>query len=103
MVELAREGSVLPQTINPYQWADWVDQTAGTGVNEYLGWGGKGWKSPDSAAFSWAASHINRIFDGKKKKWGGARIEIERLYKVANKKPKVNWARGGFGTTKTYR
>ncbi|KAF0317307.1 dimethylaniline monooxygenase 2 [Colletotrichum asianum] len=93
MVELAREGSVLPQTINPYQWADWVDQTAGTGEPRFC----------SIFMGSVYSPHINRIFDGKKKKWGGARIEIERLYKVANKKPKVNWARGGFGTTKTYR
>ncbi|KAI8274136.1 hypothetical protein K4K56_001884 [Colletotrichum sp. SAR 10_98] len=90
MVELTREGSVLPQTITPYQWADWVDQTAGTGEPRFCSILMGGVYSP----------HIYRVFDGKRKKWGGARREIERLYKVANEKPK---ARGGFGTTKTYR
>ncbi|CAI0651037.1 unnamed protein product [Colletotrichum noveboracense] len=97
IIELAQEGSVLPQTVNPYQWADWADQTAGTGVNEYLGWGWKGWKfwfqEPRFCSVLMGgvySPHIYRVFDGKRKRWGGARTEIERLYKVANEKPKVN-------------
>ncbi|KAH0442394.1 dimethylaniline monooxygenase 2 [Colletotrichum camelliae] len=97
MVELAREGSVLPQTVNPYQWVDWADQTAGTGVNKYLGWGWKGWKfwfqEPRLCSILMGgvySPHIYRIFDGKRKKWDGARTEIERLYKVANEKPKLS-------------
>ncbi|KAF5499797.1 Monooxygenase aurF [Colletotrichum fructicola] len=97
IVEPAQEGSVLPQTVNPYQWADWANQTAGTGVNEYLGWGWKGWKfwfqEPRFCSVLMGgvySPHIYRVFDGKRKRWGGARTEIERLYKVANEKPKVN-------------
>lgn len=74
-------GSVLPQTVKLHQWADWADQTAGTGVNEYLGWGWKRWKfwfqEPVFCSILMGGVY-SRAFDGKRKKWGGARTEVEK-------------------------
>ncbi|KAI4647400.1 uncharacterized protein J4E79_010258 [Alternaria viburni] len=69
---------------------DWVaamDDLAGTGVNEYLGYGWKGWlfwlqnrKFCNLLMGGIWSPHIHRVFStGKRKCWDGAREAIERV------------------------
>lgn len=85
VVSLAQRGSVYPGIVKPGPWMSWVNDAAGTGVNEMLAYGAAGW------AFWWRdrtfcnllmdgiySPHIFRVFDGKRKKWDGAREAIEK-------------------------
>ncbi|KAJ3958699.1 hypothetical protein N0V92_004689 [Colletotrichum tropicale] len=94
-VALAKERNVMPAVVNGLEWTIWADRTAGTGVDEYLGWGWKGWKfwlqEPRFCSMLMGgiySPHIYRYFDGKRKKWDGARAEIERLNIKRAEKPK---------------
>jgi dimethylaniline monooxygenase (N-oxide forming) len=78
---------------NNWEWFKWVDQAAGLGVAERVGYGLKGW------SFWWndrqlcrmvtdglMSPHIMRLFDeGKRKPWAGARRELEKVNGVAAK------------------
>ncbi|KAF2460027.1 flavin monooxygenase-like protein [Lineolata rhizophorae] len=82
---LARRGSVYPGIVKPQEWMRWVNEAAGTGVDEYLGYGWKGWafwaREPRFCNLLMTgiySPHVFRVFDGKKKKWDGARLAIER-------------------------
>ncbi|KAF4912184.1 Monooxygenase aurF [Colletotrichum viniferum] len=93
---LAKERNVMPVVVNGLEWTAWADRTAGTGVNEYLGWGWRGWKfwfqEPRFCRLLMGgiySPHIYRYFDGKRKKWGGARADIERLHRVESTKSKT--------------
>ncbi|KAH8678165.1 flavin monooxygenase-like protein [Xylariales sp. PMI_506] len=94
---IAEQGSAIPGWVRQHEWVAWADAAAGTGVGEHLGWGLGGWKF-------WLADrgfsrlllggiyspHIFRVFDGKRKKWDGARAEIIRVNElVAQKKTKI--------------
>ncbi|KAH8893690.1 FAD/NAD(P)-binding domain-containing protein [Thozetella sp. PMI_491] len=94
--DIASKGSAIPSWVRAHEWLAWANEAAGTGVDEHLGWGWAGWKF-------WLSDrefcnllqggiyspHISRVFDGKRKKWGGARAEIERVNKaVAERKQK---------------
>ncbi|KAJ0362175.1 hypothetical protein COL26b_013433 [Colletotrichum chrysophilum] len=94
-VALAKERNVMPAVVNGIEWTAWADRTAGTGVDEYLGWGWKGWKfwlqEPRFCSMLMGgiySPHMYRYFDGKRKKWDGAREEIERLNIKRLDKPK---------------
>ncbi|KAL5086630.1 hypothetical protein Trisim1_008882 [Trichoderma cf. simile WF8] len=85
---LAQSGAVIPTAVPPSEWLSWADKTAGTGVEENVGWGWKGWMfwwrerklwkmvmdGPFTSAF-W------RLFPGRRKRWDGARAEILRINK----------------------
>ncbi|KAI8246593.1 Monooxygenase aurF [Colletotrichum sp. SAR 10_96] len=93
---LAKERNVMPAVVNGLEWTAWVDRTAGTGVDVHLGWGWKGWKfwfqDPQFCGLLMGgvySPHIYRYFDGKRKKWDGARAEIERLHRVDSAKSKT--------------
>ncbi|KAF3940055.1 hypothetical protein ABW19_dt0209252 [Dactylella cylindrospora] len=86
VVSLAKRGSVYPGIVKPGPWTHWVNDAAGTGVNEMLGYGLSGW------SFWWrdrafcnllmdglASPHMYRVFDGKRKKWDGVREAIEKV------------------------
>lgn len=86
VVSLAQKGSVYPGIVQPGPWMRWVNDTAGTGVSENLGYGMKGWGFwwKDSAFCKMCldgiqSPHIYRGFDGKRKKWEGARDAIEKV------------------------
>ncbi|KAK7432321.1 hypothetical protein QQZ08_001269 [Neonectria magnoliae] len=82
---LAQRGTVIPASVPARDWLVWADKTAGMGVEENMGWGWRGWlfwlkerrlwnmlmDGPQTAA-------VWRLFDGKRKKWDGARAEIEQ-------------------------
>ena len=70
----------------------WMNETAGTGLNEYLGWGWKGWKWwwNNRELYGMIMSGVQtpflyRLFEqvpGKRKAWDGAR---EAIYKANGK------------------
>lgn len=39
----ADRGSVFPTIVRSYEWMQWVNKTAGTGMDENLGYGPRGW------------------------------------------------------------
>ena len=87
MVGIARQGGVtVPGWVRQGEWLAWANEMAGTGVNEKLGYGAEGWR------FWWGdrrlcgmlldginSPHVYRLFDGKRKKWDGAREEVEKV------------------------
>jgi dimethylaniline monooxygenase (N-oxide forming) len=80
---LAIRGSVYPFIVKPCPWMQWVNDTAGTGINDYLGYGVQGWKywffngCVCGVLMTGPLSpHIYRLFDGKRKVWKGARAAI---------------------------
>jgi dimethylaniline monooxygenase (N-oxide forming) len=84
---LAIRGSVYPFIVKPCPWMQWVNGTAGTGMNDYLGYGVQGWKywffngRVCGVLMTGPLSpHIYRLFDGKRKVWKGARAAIMELY-----------------------
>ena len=72
-------------------WIDWLNDAAGTGVNEYLGYGVQGWKfwlrEPVFCNLLMGgvvnSPHVWRLFDGRRKKWEGAREAIVRVNRDA--------------------
>lgn len=79
--------NVSPGHYDPGAWVKAMDNLAGTGVNEYLGYGWKGWlfwlkerKLCNLLMGGIWSPHIHRVFDvGKRKCWDGAR---EAVWKV---------------------
>lgn len=85
--DLAKRGTVIPAAVAQRPWLVWADGVAGTGLEEHLGWGWKGW------VFWWReyrlwrmvmdgvlVAAVWRLFDGKgRRAWEGARREIERV------------------------
>ena len=68
------------ELIDKEPWMDWLHSAAGTGVNENLGYGWQGWKFwltdrvfCDMLMTGIDSPHIARLFDGRRKKWVGAR------------------------------
>ena len=84
---LAQRGRTHPAWVDWVQWTDWVNKTAGTGLEENLGWSSAGWKLwlGDHKLYSLLmdgihSPHAFRLFEtGKRKPWAGARDEIERV------------------------
>ncbi|KAL6706391.1 hypothetical protein ACN47E_005497 [Coniothyrium glycines] len=91
-----RSINVSPGTVDGGPWVKAMDNIAGTGTNEYLGYGWKGW-------WFWLTDnrfcrlvmggiwspHIHRVFDmGKRTAWSGARAAIEKVNEdvAANKR-----------------
>lgn len=73
-----------PPALTPDSWIYWLNEAAGTGVNENLGYGLKGWEYwlwnrsfcgmlMDGALDS---PHVMRLFEGRRKKWEGAKEAI---------------------------
>ncbi|UPK97593.1 hypothetical protein LCI18_008528 [Fusarium solani-melongenae] len=93
---IAKDGSAVPGWVRQHEWIAWANKAAGTQVNEHLGWGLTGWKFwfQDRTFYTMLMDGIYtpflwRVFDGKRKKWDGARAEIEKVnayVEVAKKK-----------------
>ncbi|KAF1851377.1 FAD/NAD(P)-binding domain-containing protein [Cucurbitaria berberidis CBS 394.84] len=86
----AQDGhNISPGTVEAGPWIRAMDDLAGTGVNEYLGYGLKGWMfwlkdRPFCNLLMgglWSP-HIHRVFEGKRKAWTGAKEAIERVNEV---------------------
>ncbi|KAJ9145101.1 FAD/NAD(P)-binding domain-containing protein [Pleurostoma richardsiae] len=93
LCDIAREGNVFPGLVDWTDWMPWADRTAGTAVDENLGWGWKGWKFwltnfrfCNLLMTGVYSPHVYRVFDGKRKKWAGAREEIEKVNRLASRK-----------------
>ncbi|KAJ3493512.1 hypothetical protein NLG97_g4683 [Lecanicillium saksenae] len=82
----AEGGPTLVSWVKQGVWEPWAHKMAGTGISENLDWGWQGWK------FWWNnrrfynllvngiySPFLFRVFDGKRKKWDGAKEAIERL------------------------
>lgn len=77
---------VYEGTTEAHDWLRWVDEAAGTGMYEHLGWTAKGvgffLREPRlCSAMSWGVNtpHLYRVFEtGKRRAWEGARGAIER-------------------------
>jgi dimethylaniline monooxygenase (N-oxide forming) len=86
MCRVAREGPVPPGWVRQADWLAWANDAAGTGINEKLGWGAEGWRFWMSDR-AWCGTlmdgilspHVYRLFEGKRKRWDGARQEIEKV------------------------
>jgi dimethylaniline monooxygenase (N-oxide forming) len=87
LADLASRGfNVSPGNVDAGPWMKAMNDLSGTGVNEYLGYGWKGW-------WFWARNMrfcnllmgglwspcIYRVFEGKREKWDGARAAIEKV------------------------
>lgn len=81
-----RRSNVSPGMVDGGPWLRAFDDLAGTGVNESLGYGWKGWwfccsnvrLSNMLMAGIWSP-HIHRFFNGKRKKWDSAQASIEKV------------------------
>lgn len=100
--EIARTGDLFNTNFrNHWDWFKWVDQAAGLGIVERIGYGPDGWK------FRWSdhqlrrlimdglmSPHMMRLFDkGKRKPWDGARREVEKVNGARHEVEKVKSAR----------
>lgn len=94
--DLAKRGTVHPGMVQADLWMAWADEAAGTGVGTKLGYGLEGWKFwwnerklCDLLMTGVYTPHIYRLFDGKRKKWDGAKQAIvdvnESLKRSKNK------------------
>lgn len=93
MCELAKKGTVPPDLVQVPEWYRWVNDAAGTGVNENLGYGAAGWKfwrreRQFCNMLMWGlfSPHIYRLFEGKRKAWSGARAAIEKVNRECREK-----------------
>jgi dimethylaniline monooxygenase (N-oxide forming) len=83
----AKLGSAYPDLVRVPDWYSWINNTAGTGLNDRLGYAVSGWKfwigdRRLSNLLMWGVwrPHIYRLFEGPKRKaWSGAGKEIERV------------------------
>ncbi|KAF2842659.1 FAD/NAD(P)-binding domain-containing protein [Patellaria atrata CBS 101060] len=72
--------------VHEERWRRFLNDAAGTGVNENLGYGWRGWwywlKNPSQCNLLMGgvdSPHILRLFDGKRKKWDGAAAAIQAV------------------------
>jgi dimethylaniline monooxygenase (N-oxide forming) len=83
---VAGQGGTFREIVNRGPWLSWLNDAAGTSVNENLGYGLQGWLYwlSDSNFCSLLMTgvdspHILRLFDGRRKCWVGARDAIMRV------------------------
>lgn len=86
LATLAKDGTIMPGHIREQQWMAWVNEAAGTGVASNLGWGMAGWSFwyRDRGLCRLLMDGIYtpfvyRLFDGRRKKWEGAREQILKM------------------------
>lgn len=81
-----RRSNVSPGMVDGGTWLHDFDEMAGTGVNEHLGWGWQGWwfwltnkKLCNMLVGGIWSPHTHRFFEGKRKRWDGAKAAIEHV------------------------
>ncbi|KAH8667603.1 flavin monooxygenase-like protein [Tricladium varicosporioides] len=94
---LAKDDSVYTGIVRPGPWLQFLNDAAGTGVNEKLGYGIEGWKFwvtdmklCNAMMRGVMTPFMYRIFEGKRKKWDGAREAIFHANELADQ-----YKRGG--------
>ena len=82
---VAERNAIHSHIVNEGPWLSWLNEAAGTGVNENLGYGVQGWRywlrerNLCGVLMGGVNSpHILRLFDGRRKSWAGARDAILR-------------------------
>jgi dimethylaniline monooxygenase (N-oxide forming) len=96
VADLASRGlNVSPGNVDAGPWLRVMDDLAGTGVNEYLGYGWKGWwfwiremKFCNLLMGGIWTPHIYRVFEGKRRKWDGAKGAVEKVNKEVEERKK---------------
>jgi dimethylaniline monooxygenase (N-oxide forming) len=91
MAGLAHRGTPVVASVPQSDWLRWANETAGAGLYERMGWGGKGWRFwwTDRELYKMVMDGVLtsaswRLFDeGKRKSWPQARDEIVRLNREA--------------------
>ncbi|KAF4631409.1 hypothetical protein G7Y89_g6721 [Cudoniella acicularis] len=88
--DLAKDDSVYTGIIRPGPWFAFLNEAAGTGLNENLGYGLQGWKFwlKDMKLCNLMMRGVrtpfmHRMFDGRRKKWNGAREAILHANELA--------------------
>ena len=83
IASLAQKCQVTPGLVKGADWLDWVDEAAGLRMKENLGYGIQGWKFwlKDREFCNTLMDGLllpfhYRLFDGKRKRWEGAREAI---------------------------
>lgn len=84
---LATQGQVTPGLVKAADWLDWVEETAGLGMKENLGYGIQGWYLwfTDRGFCNMLMDGLllplhYRLFSGKRKRWEGAREAIIKVH-----------------------
>jgi dimethylaniline monooxygenase (N-oxide forming) len=85
--KLAAKGPVVPGLVYAPDWMDWVEDAAGLGLKENLGYGIKGWwfwlreRKFCNVLMDGLLTPIHyRVFPGKRKYWDGAREAIMKMH-----------------------
>ena len=96
MISLAQKETVITDLVREEIWMKWVRETAGTGVDEKLGYGLEGWKF---WLGDWRFCNllmggiesplVDRIFDGRRK-WDDARQVIVNQNEEAEERARNN-------------
>lgn len=81
------------KSVQEGKWRTWLHAAAGTGVNENLGYSMRSWrfwltdrKFSNLMMHGIDSPHFHRLFDGRRKKWPGAREAIERANREVEEK-----------------
>jgi dimethylaniline monooxygenase (N-oxide forming) len=96
MCSLAAKGSVSPGAVKGVDFSEWVDEVAGIGLREKLGYGFQGWwfwlkdrEFCNVLMDGLLSPHVYRVFSGNKRQhWEGARDELLKINKELKAK---NW------------
>lgn len=85
--QLATKGQVTPGLVKAADWLDWVEEAAGLGMKENLGYGWQGWwfwltdrKLCNVLMDGLLLPFHYRLFPGKRKQWNGAREAILKVH-----------------------
>lgn len=92
---MAGQAGTFREVVQQGPWINWLNDAAGTGVNENLGYGLQGWVfwlwQPRFCSLLMTGAdspHVMRLFDGRRKSWSGAREAIIRVNKDAERRIK---------------
>ncbi|KAH9204067.1 dimethylaniline monooxygenase 2 [Leptodontidium sp. 2 PMI_412] len=97
LIEMAtRDGpSILPGRVKVGPWMQWLHKAAGTGVNDNLGYGWRGWlfwlkcrSFCQSLMNGINSPHLWRLFEGRRRKWAGAKEALIRVNEDAKSRPR---------------
>jgi dimethylaniline monooxygenase (N-oxide forming) len=83
MISLVQKETVITDLVTDEIWMKWMGETAGTHLDEMLGYGLPGWvfwlrdwRFCNLLMGGIESPLVDRLFDGKRKKWEGARQTI---------------------------
>jgi len=96
MAKYENNPGVAPHRVKPGLWLQFLHSAAGTGVNEKLGYGWQGWwywvtnfTFCNSLMGGILSPHIWRLYDGRRKRWDGAKEAIMRTNNMVKSRNSV--------------